>query len=116
MRFPVMDLRHLEFTPPDVEKFPCLRLAYEAAEIGGAKTIALNAADEVAVAAFLDGAIAFNDIPRLIENVMTATQPMKPESIKQVLEVDGESRKIAMRQVERLGSKAGAGVQAPGKR
>ena len=116
MRFPVMDLRHLEFSPPDVEKFPCLRLAYEAAEIGGAKTIALNAADEVAVAAFLDGAIAFNDIPRLIENVMTATQPLKPESIKQVLEVDAESRKIAMRQVERLGSQAGAGVQAPGKR
>src|SRR5689334_7941937 len=99
MHFPVMDLRHLEFLPPDMEKFPCLRLAYVAAEIGGAKTIALNAADEVAVAAFLDGAIAFNDIPRLIENVMTATQPMKPESIKQVLEVDGESRKIAMRQV-----------------
>ena len=55
MRFPVMDLRHLDFEPPDMEKFPCLRLAYEAAEAGGGKTVALNAADEVAVAAFLDG-------------------------------------------------------------
>ncbi len=54
MRFPVMDLRHLDFAPPDMEKFPCLRLAYEAAEAGGAKTVALNAADEVAVAAFLE--------------------------------------------------------------
>ena len=53
MRFPVMDLRHLDFAPPDMEKFPCLRLAYEAVEEGGAKPVALNAADEVAVAAFL---------------------------------------------------------------
>src|SRR6266496_6398870 len=55
MRFAVSDLRHLDFTPPDLKKFPCLRLAYEAAEAGGAKTVALNAADEVSVAAFLEG-------------------------------------------------------------
>ena len=67
MRFPVMDLRHLEFRPPDMEKFPCLRLAYEAAEAGGAKTVALNAADEVAVAAFLEGRIRFDQIPQVIE-------------------------------------------------
>ncbi|MGC2060334.1 MAG: 1-deoxy-D-xylulose-5-phosphate reductoisomerase, partial [Candidatus Sulfotelmatobacter sp.] len=48
MRFPVGNLRHLDFCPPDMNKFPCLRLAYEAAEAGGAKTVALNAADEVA--------------------------------------------------------------------
>ena len=64
LRFPVMDLRQLDFCPPDMKKFPCLRLAYEAAEAGGAKPVALNAADEVAVAAFLDGTIGFNDIPR----------------------------------------------------
>ena len=57
MRFPVGNLRHLDFCPPDMNKFPCLRLAYEAAEAGGAKTVALNAADEVAVAAFLEGSI-----------------------------------------------------------
>src|SRR5438445_7603388 len=50
LRFPVSELRRLDFSPPDLEKFPCLRLAYEAAEQGGSKTIALNAADEVAVA------------------------------------------------------------------
>ncbi len=50
-----------------MEKFPCLGLAYEAAEAGGAKTVALNAADEVAVAAFLEGRIGFDQIPEVIE-------------------------------------------------
>src|SRR5580698_1145938 len=81
LRFPVMDLRHLDFCPPDMVKFPCLRLAYEAATVGGAKTIALNAADEVAVAAFLDEQIGFNDIPQIIEAVMTATPAVVLESI-----------------------------------
>src|SRR5579884_1074093 len=71
MHFPVMDLRNLEFCPPDMEKFPCLRLAYEAAVSGGAKTVALNAADEVAVAAFLDGCIRFQEIPEIIETVLS---------------------------------------------
>ena len=69
MRFAVSDLRHLDFSPPDLKKFPCLRLAYEAVEAGGAKTVALNAADEVAVAAFLEGRIGFDQIPRIIEDV-----------------------------------------------
>jgi len=99
LRFPVMDLRHLEFCPPDVEKFPCLRLAYEAAEAGGAKTIALNAADEIAVAAFLDGRIRFDEIPRLIESVISATKSRKLESIKQVLEADAEARRVGREQV-----------------
>src|SRR4029077_12329414 len=63
LRFPVMNLRQLDFHPPDMAKFPCLRLAYEAVEAGGAKTIALNAADEVAVAAFLAGSLGFDEIP-----------------------------------------------------
>src|SRR5205085_3008313 len=59
LKFDLTSLKKLDFCPPDMDKFPCLRLAYEAAEAGGAKTIALNAADEVAVAAFLDGVIGF---------------------------------------------------------
>src|SRR5208283_2394978 len=74
MRFPVSNLRHLDFSPPDLKKFPCLRLAYEAAEAGGAQTVALNAADEVAVAAFLEGGIRFDEIPRIIEEVLTETR------------------------------------------
>jgi 1-deoxy-D-xylulose-5-phosphate reductoisomerase len=99
MHFAVSDLRHLDFCPPDLKKFPCLRLAYEAAEAGGAKTVALNAADEVAVAAFLEGKIGFNDIPRIIEDVLAITDSGKPESIAKVLEADAEARRYAKERV-----------------
>src|SRR5882757_7828679 len=102
MRFPVMDLRHLDFQPPDMEKFPCLRLAYEAAEAGGAKTVALNAADEVAVAAFLEGQIGFDDIPRVIEQVVSATKPRDLTSISLVLDVDAEARRYSKERVARV--------------
>src|SRR5437588_5955029 len=74
LRFPVMDLRHLDFSPPDLKKFPCLSLAYEAAEAGGSLPIALNAADEVAVAAFLEGSIRFDKIPEVIQAVLSETE------------------------------------------
>ena len=99
MRFAVSDLRHLDFSPPDLKKFPCLRLAYEAAEAGGAKTVALNAADEVAVAAFLAGSIGFNDIPRIIEDVLAETSSGTMESIGKVLEADAEARRLAQQRV-----------------
>jgi 1-deoxy-D-xylulose-5-phosphate reductoisomerase len=99
LRFAVSDLRHLDFCPPDLKKFPCLRLAYEAAEAGGAKTVALNAADEVAVAAFLEGSIGFNDIPRIIEDVLAGTSSGKLESIGKVLEADAEARRLAQQRV-----------------
>jgi 1-deoxy-D-xylulose-5-phosphate reductoisomerase len=103
MRLPVMDLRHLEFLPPDMEKFPCLGLAYEAAEAGGAKTVALNAADEIAVAAFLQGRIDFDSIPKIIREVLSATEAGKLESITQVLAADSEARAIACERVEQMG-------------
>jgi 1-deoxy-D-xylulose-5-phosphate reductoisomerase len=99
MRFPVSDLRHLDFCPPDLKKFPCLRLAYEAAEAGGAKTVALNAADEVAVAAFLEGQIHFDDIPRVVEEVLSATSSGKLASIEKVLEADAAARRLAVQRV-----------------
>jgi len=99
MRFPVGDLRHLDFCPPDMSKFPCLRLAYEAAEAGGAKTVALNAADEVAVAGFLEGRIRFDQIPQVIEEVLSATESGHLESIQKVLEADGNARRCALERV-----------------
>jgi 1-deoxy-D-xylulose-5-phosphate reductoisomerase len=99
MRFTVSDLRHLDFCPPDLKKFPCLRLAYEAVEAGGAKTVALNAADEVAVAAFLEGSIGFNDIPRVIEDVLGETSSVALDSIAKVLEADTEARRYAQQRV-----------------
>ncbi len=95
LRLPVQELRRLDFSPPDLERFPCLRLAYQAAEAGGTKTIALNAADEVAVAAFLDRKISFPDIPRVIESTLRETADSHPESITQVLAADAEARRVA---------------------
>ena len=95
LRFPVQELRQLDFCLPDLDKFPCLRLAYEAVEAGGAKTIALNAADEVAVAAFLEGRIGFLDIPATIKKIVDETSAHVPESIDQVLLVDADARRRA---------------------
>ncbi len=102
MRFAVSDLRHLDFSPPDLKRFPCLRLAYEAVEAGGAKTVALNAADEVAVAAFLKGKIGFDQIPQVIENVLAETGSGALESIAKVLEANGEAQRGAQRQVGKI--------------
>src|ERR1700724_1189762 len=95
LNFSLSDLRHLDFYPPDVEKFPCLQLAYEAASAGGGKTVALNAADEVAVSAFLDGSIRFQEIPIVIEDVVSETPVGKLESVKEVLAVDQKARASA---------------------
>ena len=97
LKLDLSELSRLDFAAPDFAKFPCLRLAYEAAEAGGAKTIALNAADEVAVAAFLDGEISFTEIPRTIEAVLCETKDEHPESIKRVLTLDKEARETARR-------------------
>ena len=112
MRFPVMDLRNLEFSPPDLEKFPCLRLAYDAAEAGGAKPIALNAADEVAVAGFLDRQIRFDEIPKVIESVLDETKTRKLESIMEVLEADAEARRLARTKVQQFRSKTATPASA----
>jgi 1-deoxy-D-xylulose-5-phosphate reductoisomerase len=107
LRFDVLSLKHLDFCPPDLDKFPCLRLAYEAVEAGGAKTVALNAADEVAVAAFLEEKIPFLGIPATIQAVLNETTARKPESIVEVLAMDLEARELARRFVN-----AGAKVTA----
>jgi len=100
LRLDVGELKRLDFAEPDLDKFPCLRLAYQAAEAGGAKTIALNAADEVAVAAFLEGKIRFTDISRVIARVLDETLDRHPESIIEVLLVDGEARRAAQKVVQ----------------
>ncbi len=101
LRFNVLDLKRLDFCAPDLDKFPCLRLAYEAAEAGGAKTIALNAADEVAVAAFLKREIGFAEIPRVIERTISETEDRHPESIEQVLAIDAQAREVARQNLSR---------------
>jgi 1-deoxy-D-xylulose-5-phosphate reductoisomerase len=95
LTFDLEALRHLDFEPPDFERFPCLRLAFEAAEKGGAHCIALNAADEVAVEAFLARRIPFTGIPRTIERVLAATPESHPATIAEVLAADREARQTA---------------------
>lgn len=88
LQFDLAALSQLDFAAPDLDRFPCLRLAYEAAQTGGEACIALNAADEIAVAAFLEGRIPFLGIPRTIEEVLKQTSGRIPSSIKDVLEAD----------------------------
>jgi len=95
LKFDLAALRHLDFETPDFERFPCLRLAFEAAEKGGAHCIALNAADEVAVEAFLERRIPFNGIPFTIEQVLAATAEAHPTTIAEVLAADREARQTA---------------------
>ena len=95
LTFELAALRHLDFAEPDFDRFPCLRLAYEAAERGGAHCIALNAADEVAVEAFLERRIPFMGIPRTIEKVLALTPQAHPATIAEVLATDREARQRA---------------------
>ena len=89
-------LRNLSFFPPDPEKFPCLRLAFEAAKTGSTMPAVMNAANEVAVGAFLDGRIGFPDIPRLIESVMRGHRPVEVLTLEAVLEADRTARLEAL--------------------
>jgi 1-deoxy-D-xylulose-5-phosphate reductoisomerase len=96
LNFDMAALGHLDFEPPDFTRFPCLRLAYEAAERGGAHCIALNAADEIAVEAFLERVIPFSGIPRTIEKVLEATSETHPATIEEVLQLDQQARQMAL--------------------
>jgi 1-deoxy-D-xylulose-5-phosphate reductoisomerase len=110
LTFDLAQLSRLDFQPPDFERFPCLRLAYEAAESSPAACIALNAADEVAVAAFLSGTIPFPGIPSTIERVLELTPPEHPKSIPEVLAADQAARVRAQEVVASARSVAGSAV------
>jgi 1-deoxy-D-xylulose-5-phosphate reductoisomerase len=88
-------LGRLDFEEPDLETFRCLALALEAGRIGGTAPAAMNAANEVAVAAFLDGRCRLTDIDRVVETVLSRHDPVPLTSIDQVEEVDTQSREVA---------------------
>jgi 1-deoxy-D-xylulose-5-phosphate reductoisomerase len=94
-------LRRLDFAKASTRRFPCLRLAREALKRGGALPCALNAADEIAVAAFLDGRLAFPGIPVVIERVLERTPRVKLGAMADVLAADAEARRVATEEVER---------------
>jgi 1-deoxy-D-xylulose-5-phosphate reductoisomerase len=101
LTFDLTALSQLDFSIPDLNRFPCLRLAYEAAEAGGKACIALNAADEIAVAAFLAEDIPFMGIPSTIEAVLQLTSGQPPASIREVLEADLTARETAREVIAR---------------
>ncbi|CAM8351560.1 Dxr 1-deoxy-D-xylulose 5-phosphate reductoisomerase [Candidatus Methylopumilus universalis] len=88
--------KRLDFEAPDLDKFPCLGLAYKALLMGLSAPTILNAANEVAVDAFLVESITFNQIAELIEYCMSAMKPQPLDSIEIVLEVDSETRQLAL--------------------
>ncbi len=95
LTFDLGALSQLDFQQPDMARFPCLRLAYEAAGASQNHCIALNASDEIAVEAFLGGTLSFNGIARTIERVLALTPSGSPASIREVLAVDAQSRDLA---------------------
>jgi len=88
-------VRQLTFEPPDLAKFPCLRLAYEAMSAGGAATAAMNAANEVAVEAFLNRRIDFMDIPAIVGKVLEKSETRPVKSLADALAVDHAARGAA---------------------
>jgi 1-deoxy-D-xylulose-5-phosphate reductoisomerase len=90
----------LEFRAPDEERFPATRIAREAAQAGGAAPAVLNAANEVAVAAFLGGQIAFTRIAVMVEDLLAAYSPPAPGNLAEVLAVDAEARAKARELME----------------
>lgn len=90
----------LEFIPPDLDRFPCLRLAYEAVQKGGTMPAVLNAANEISVGAFLAGDISFGDIPTVIEKTLSDHRKGEALTLGEVLEADGWARVRAQEYIE----------------
>ena len=95
-------LKTLSFEAPDEQRFPCLRLAYAALRAGGTAAAALNAANEVAVEAFLARRLPFTAIPGVIEDTLGATRPAPAGDLAAVLAADADARRIAAQRVERM--------------
>jgi 1-deoxy-D-xylulose-5-phosphate reductoisomerase len=99
---PALDFAHgltLSFELPDLERFPLLRLAREAGERGGTYPCAFNAANEVAVAAFLEERISFTEIAGLVEDALGAVEAAPARDLAELVHVDGEARRLAGRRV-----------------
>ena len=97
------EIAQLSFDKPDLDKFPCLQLAYNAAKQGGDAPAVLNAANEIAVKAFLDGKVCFSAIAKIVEKTLESFDFYEPESIAAVQDSDNRARVLAETVVKRLG-------------
>jgi 1-deoxy-D-xylulose-5-phosphate reductoisomerase len=102
------ELRRLDFEKVSTRRFPCLRLAREALRKQGAYPCAFNAADEVAVEAFLEGRLPFPGIAGVIEQVLARAPRIKLTAISDVLAADAEARRMAREEVERFTARTAA--------
>jgi 1-deoxy-D-xylulose-5-phosphate reductoisomerase len=105
-------LKRLDFQKASTRRFPCLRLAREALRKGGALPCALNAADEVAVAAFLERRLPFLAIPEVIEQVLARTPRVRFEKMDDVLAADAEARRMAQEEVTQISTRAAVQVRS----
>lgn len=94
-RLNLFALQQMHFEPADMERFPCLRLAYEAIEVGGTMPCVLNAANEVVNLAFREGKISYPSISKIIEETMQALPVIQNPSLEQLIESDAQARKFA---------------------
>lgn len=108
-QLPPLDLARLaalHFETPDLERFPCIALAYRALEAGGTLPAAMNAANEEAVRAFIEERISLTDIPRVIELVMNGHNTVPANDLTAILEADREARTRALVEIDQLGTSA----------
>ena len=105
-------VRELTFERPDTDTFPCLRLAREAGRAGGTAPCVLNAANEVAVEAFLEGRIPFASIPRVVEETLYVVPPITPSHFEDLYAADAEARDVAAGLVARLDGATPAGAES----
>jgi len=94
-RLKMAELKGLTFETPDIERFPSLRLAYEAGRTGGTMPAVLNASNEVAVDSFLKGALSFKGIPDVVEGVMLKHKTLQTPVLEEIMEADRMARKTA---------------------
>jgi 1-deoxy-D-xylulose-5-phosphate reductoisomerase len=98
----IFDVRRMDFEEPNLERFPCLRLAYEAINKGGIMPTVLNAANEIAVDAFLNEKVRFTDIPVIIERCMSKFEVKPAKTLAIVLEADEHARVISKQIIAEL--------------
>jgi 1-deoxy-D-xylulose-5-phosphate reductoisomerase len=98
----IFAVKHMDFEPADLRRFPCLRLAYEAIQTGGTMPTILNAANEIAVDAFLNEQIRFTDIPVVIEKTMQMIPMQIADSLETILATDKQARVVANQAIQGL--------------
>jgi len=98
----IFEVGHMDFEKPDLQRFPCLRLAYEAIKAGGIMPTILNAANEVAVDAFLNERVRFTDIAKIIELSMAEFKPESADTLEKILQADHDARVVAHNKIAGL--------------